>query len=326
MGQFGGAIFAIAVGLLGALAFYWLLNKVVEALPPAWENRLKPYVFIGPAIVIVATFLVFPALLTIRDSFHGSNAEEFVGLANYRQLLGDGSVWSLLLNNAIWIVVVPTVAVSIGLAVAIMTDRLSSTWERVTKALIFLPMAISFIGAGVIWRFVYEWRPPGRPQIGLLNAIVEAMGFEPIHWLGTSDLRLNTLLLTVIMIWLQSGFAMVLLSAAIKGVPDETVEAARIDGASEGQIYWRVVIPQIKSTIFVVTTTVMILVMKIFDVVFALTQGRFNTNVIANQFYFELFQVRHQGRAAVLVVLLIIAVIPIMIANIRRLRQEEALR
>lgn len=326
MGQLANAATAIAVGVFGAMALYWLLNRIVELLPSPWEERLRPYVFIGPAIAIVATFLVVPALLTVRDSFRGPNAQEFVGLANYREVIGSPDFRSLLLNNVIWIVVVPVLAVSIGLLVAILADRLSPLWERVTKSLIFLPMAISFIGAGLIWRYVYEWRAPGRPQIGILNAIVEQLGYEPIHWLGASDLRLNTLLLTVVMIWLQTGFAMVLLSAAIKAVPTETIEAARLDGASETQLYWRVVIPQIKTTIFVVTTTIMILVMKIFDVVFALTQGRFDTNVIANQFYFELFQVRHQGRAAVLVVILILAVVPIMIANIRRFREEEALR
>lgn len=326
MGQLANAATAIAVGVFGAMALYWLLNRIVEMLPSPWEERLRPYVFIGPAIAVVATFLVVPALLTVRDSFRGPNAQEFVGLANYREVIGSPDFRSLLLNNVIWIVVVPLVAVSIGLLVAILADRLSPLWERVTKSLIFLPMAISFIGAGLIWRYVYEWRAPGRPQIGVLNAIVEQLGYEPIHWLGASDFRLNTLLLTVVMIWLQSGFAMVLLSAAIKAVPTETIEAARLDGASETQLYWRVVIPQIKTTIFVVTTTIMILVMKIFDVVFALTQGRFDTNVIANQFYFELFQVRHQGRAAVLVVILILAVVPIMIANIRRFREEEALR
>lgn len=326
MGQLGSATIAIVVGVLGAMAVYWLLNRIIEALPSPWEQRLKPYVFIGPAIAIVAIFLVAPALLTVLDSFRGPNAQEFVGLDNYRAIIGSDDFHSLLLNNVIWIVVVPGISVSLGLLVAILADRLSPLWERVTKSLIFLPMAISFIGAGLIWRYVYEWRAPGRPQIGILNAILEQFGSEPIHWLGASDFRVNTLLLTVVMIWLQTGFAMVLLSAAIKAVPTETTEAARIDGASESQLYWRVVIPQIKSTIFVVTTTIMILVMKIFDVVFALTQGRFDTNVIANQFYFELFQVRHQGRAAVLVVILILAVVPIMIANVRRFREEEALR
>ncbi|MFW6009799.1 MAG: carbohydrate ABC transporter permease [Actinomycetota bacterium] len=326
MGQLGSATIAIVVGVLGAMAVYWLLNRIIEALPSPWEQRLKPYVFIGPAIAIVAIFLVAPALLTVLDSFRGPNAQEFVGLDNYRAIIGSDDFHSLLLNNVIWIVVVPGISVSLGLLVAILADRLSPLWERVTKSLIFLPMAISFIGAGLIWRYVYEWRAPGRPQIGILNAILEQFGYEPIHWLGASDFRVNTLLLTVVMIWLQTGFAMVLLSAAIKAVPTETTEAARIDGASESQLYWRVVIPQIKSTIFVVTTTIMILVMKIFDVVFALTQGRFDTNVIANQFYFELFQVRHQGRAAVLVVILILAVVPIMIANVRRFREEEALR
>ncbi|HSK90417.1 MAG TPA: sugar ABC transporter permease [Euzebyales bacterium] len=324
--KIANGVIAVAAGVAGAMVLFWVLNALVERLPPKWEQRLKPYVFAGPALAALALFLVFPAVLTIRDSFFDSNSTQFVGLRNYTTMLGQSDVLSVFFNNIIWIIMVPTFSVIFGLAVAVLADRLKPRWENVSKSVIFLPMAISFVGAATIWNFVYAFRPPGRPQIGLFNAIWTAIGFQPVAWLQTPTLRLNTLLLTIVMIWMQAGFAMVLLSAAIKSVPEETIEAARIDGATEVQSFFRVVIPQIKSTIFVVFTTITILVMKIFDIVFALTGGNYNTDVVANRFYFELFRFFENGRAAVLVVVLMLAIIPLMIANIRRFREEEAIR
>lgn len=324
--KIANAVIAIAGGVVGAMVLFWALNALIERLPPKWEERLKPYVFAGPAIAALALFLVFPAVLTIRDSFLNATGDQFVGLRNYTTMFGEPDIRRLFANNLVWIVMVPTFSVLFGLAVAVLADRLKPRWENLSKSVIFLPMAISFVGAATIWNFVYAFRPAGRPQIGILNAVWTLFGAQPVAWLQTSTLRFNTFLLTVVMIWLQAGFAMVLLSAAIKSVPDETLEAARIDGATETQIFFRVVVPQIKSTIFVVFTTITILVMKIFDIVFALTGGRFNTDVVANRFYFELFRFFQPGRAAVLVVALMIAIIPLMIANIRRFRQEEAIR
>lgn len=324
--KIANGVIAVVAGVAGAMLLFWALNALVERLPTRWEQRLKPYVFAGPALAGLGLFLVFPAILTIRDSFYGATGAEFVGLQNYTTMLGQSDVLSVFFNNIIWIVMVPTFSVIFGLAIAVLADRLKPRWENVSKSVVFLPMAISFVGAATIWNFVYAFRPAGRPQIGLLNAIWTAVGFDPIAWLQTPTLRLNTLLLTVVMIWMQAGFAMVLLSAAIKSVPEETIEAARIDGATEVQSFFRVVVPQIKSTIFVVFTTITILVMKIFDIVFALTGGNYNTDVVANRFYFELFRFFENGRAAVLVVVLMLAIIPLMVANIRRFRQEEAIR
>lgn len=324
--KLANGLIAVAAGVAGAMALFWALNALAERLPGKWEDRIKPYVFVGPALAMLALFLIFPALLTVRDSFFNRTSTDFVGFRNYTAILGQPAILSVFFNNLIWIVVVPTFSVITGLAVAVLADRLKPRWENVAKSVIFVPMAISFVGAATIWNFVYALRPAGRPQIGLLNAVWTMFGANPVGWLQTSTLRLNTLLLTVIMIWMQAGFAMVLLSAAIKSVPEETLEAARIDGATERQTFFRVVIPQIRSTIFVVFTTITILVMKIFDIVYALTGGRFNTDVVANRFYFERFRFFEYGRAAVLVVILTIAIIPIMIANIRRFRQEEAIR
>ena len=317
-------LIAIVAGVGGAVALFWALNALVERLSPTWEQRLKPYVFIGPAMVAVTIFLVYPAVRTILVSFYGPRSEEFVGVDNYVTLATDPSLRGALINNVLWILVVPTISVIIGLLVAVLADRLKPRWENISKSIIFLPMAISFVGASTIWLFVYAWRPGGTAQIGLLNAIWTALGGQPQSWLQISTARFNSFLLMVILIWLQAGFAMVLLSAAIKNVPDETIEAARIDGAREVQIFWRVVVPQIASTIVVVLTTIVILVLKVFDIVYVMTGGNFNTDVVANRFVTELFNFREFGRAATIVVVLMIATIPIMIFNIRQFRAQES--
>ncbi|MGI9031114.1 MAG: carbohydrate ABC transporter permease, partial [Ilumatobacteraceae bacterium] len=216
--------------------------------------------------------------------------------------------------------------VAFGLAMAVLADRMSKRWESASKSIIFMPMAISAVGASTIWLFVYNWRPSGREQIGLLNAIWTGFGGEPVSWLQVSDGRLNTLVLLLIMVWGSTGLAMVLLSAAIKGVPDDTLEAARLDGASESQVFWRITVPQIKTTIAVVFTTLTIAVLKVFDIVYVMTGGNFNTDVIANRFIDELFDFRRFGQAAAIVVFLMIVMIPIIYYNIRSFRQQEEQR
>ncbi|MGH3442244.1 MAG: carbohydrate ABC transporter permease [Nitriliruptorales bacterium] len=315
---------AIVVGVGGVMALYWALNAVVNRLPEVWEQRLKPYVFVGPAILVVGLFLVYPTLDTVRRSFMDPASREYVGFDNYHWLATNGGVRALLWNNVLWIVLVPSVAVIVGLAVAVLADKLKPRWENTSKSLIFLPMAISMVGASTIWRFVYAWNPPGTDQIGVLNAVWTLFGGEPIPWVQNQ--KVNDFALMFIMIWLMAGFAMVLLSAAIKSVPEETLEAARIDGATEIQIFWRVVVPQIKSTIVVVGTTILILVLKIFDIVYVMTGGNFGTDVIANRFFTELVNTLNWGRAAVLVVFLLIVTVPFMVINIRRFREQEATR
>ena len=324
MGELVSVIVAIVVGVGGVMVLFWALNAVVERLPEAWERRIKPYVFVGPAILVVGLFLLFPALDTLRNSFMDARSEEYVGLENYQYLVTDQSIRSAIWNNVLWIVFVPTVSVIIGLAVAVLADKLKPRWENTSKSLIFLPMAISFVGASTIWGFMYTWRAPGTAQIGLLNAIWQGLGGTPIPWLQTA--AVNDFALMFIMVWLQAGFAMVLLSAAIKNVPEDTLEAARIDGATEAQIFWRVVLPQIKSTVVVVGTTILILVLKVFDIVYVMTNGNYGTEVVATLFIKQLFSVFHFGRAAVIVVFLIVATIPFMVVNIRRFRAEEAIR
>jgi len=322
--KLANALIAVVAGVGGTVVLFWAMNKAVEALPEVWENRLKPYVFIGPALIVVTLFLVYPAFRTIFISFYDDRSENFVGLDNYAMLFTDASLRMAIINNLLWVLVVPAACVAFGLLVAVLADRLTARFENVSKSLIFTPMAVSAVGASTIWLFVYAWRPAGTGQIGLLNAIWTGLGQDPIAWVQVSTLRLNSFLLMVIMIWLQTGFAMVLLSSAIKGVPTETIEAARIDGATEIQIFWRVTIPQIMSTIVVVFTTILIAVLKIFDIIFVTTGGNFNTDVVAVRFINELFQFRRFGLAAAIVVVLMLATIPVMIYNIRQFREQEA--
>jgi len=319
------AVVAILAGVGGMVALYWVLNAVVERLPSRWEHRVKPYIFIGPAIAVVGLFLVYPAVQTIIFSFADKNSEAWVGLDNYRVLFEDEGFRSALVNNLLWILVVPAASVVIGLLIAVLADRLRPTAEKVAKSVIFMPMAISFVGASTIWIFVYATRfAQGDQQIGLLSAITTKLGFDPVAWLSIERWNFNDFLLMVIMIWLQAGFAMVLLSAAVKGVPDDTIEAARIDGASELQIFFKVVVPQIWPTVIVVFTTVLILVMKVFDIVYVMTNGRNETDVVANTFFKELIEFGDDGRAAAVVVVLMVAVIPVMIYQVRRFRMQEA--
>ena len=243
-----------------------------------------------------------------------------INIALDGSLSGDSQTWSSVYNNVLWIVVVPSGAVAIGLLVAVLADRTGPKTESIAKSMIFMPMAISFVGASVVWTLVYDISTTGN-QIGLLNGIMRGVGLEPIAWL--EEQAINDFALMVIMIWLQAGFAMVLLSAAIKGVPEDTLEAARIDGANEWQIFWRVVIPQINSTIVVVLTTILITVLKVFDIVRVLTNGRNDTQVVANQFFTQ-FENGAYGTAGVLVMLLVVATIPFMIINVKRFREQEA--
>jgi len=320
---------AILLGVGGILVLFWALNYAVERLSKKQEELLKPYVFIGPALVVVTVFLLYPSIVTFIDSFRTNvgTPEEAWTLDNYAYLLTDATLRGSFINNLIWILLVPAGAVAIGLLVAVLADRLAPTWEKVSKSIIFMPMAVSFVGASTIWMFIYTWRVPGEPQIGLLAAIFQGLG-NPMDTpiLQNSTFRLNTIALLVVMIWLQAGFAMVLLSAAIKNVPEDTIEAARIDGATEIQIFWRVTVPQIASTIVVVTTTILILVLKIFDIPRVMTSGNFNTNVIANVYFNLEFTARQTGRASVVVVALIVLTLPFMYINIKRFRAQEAMR
>jgi alpha-glucoside transport system permease protein len=320
------ALLAIVGGVGGALLLFFFLNKLVELLPQKWDERLKPWVFIGPALAAIGLFLIYPAVRTIVLSFANSTSTAWVGLDNYTKLLGSSDFRITLVNTLLWIAIVPAFTVALGLGIATLGDRLGPLGEKLTKSTIFLPMAISGVGQATIWRFIYEARPKGEPQIGLQNAVWTALGFDPVAWLQENTFRLNTFLLMIVLIWAQVGFSMVLLSAAVKGVPVDTVEAARIDGANERQIFFRVIVPQIWGTVITVFITVLITVLKAFDVVFVMTNGNFNTDIIAVRFFNELFRNGDNGKAAAIVVMLMIAVVPVVAYQVRHFRAEEAAR
>ena len=335
-------VVAIVWGVGGFASLYWVFNGIVERLPTQWTIRLQPFVFVGPAMVILLWYLALPVYRTFwlslfgRDGFPDGfsvflpwtwpaalQSDAFVGLANYVAILTERLLQEALRNNVMWIIFGSTFSVATGLLVAVLADR--SRIERFSKSLIFLPMAISFVGASVIWNFMYEVRPAELPQIGLLNAIVVGLGGNPHPWDKWAAIApWNNLFLIIIVVWLQSGFSMVLFSAALKGIPEELLEAARVDGANEIQIFFRIMIPYIRGTLITVWTTIVIFTLKIFDVVWVMTGGQFGTHVIATQFYRQSFTARNSGFGSSIAIILLITVIPVLIYNLRQFREQEA--
>jgi alpha-glucoside transport system permease protein len=245
-----------------------------------------------------------------------------VGFDNYTWIFSQSETISVVTNTLIWVLLVPTVATSVGLIYAVLVDR--ARGEALAKSLIFMPMAISFVGASIIWRFMYAYRSGEQEQIGLLNQIVVMLGGEPRQWLLNAPL--NTLLLIVVLIWIQAGFAMVVLSAAIKAIPGDIIEAARLDGVNAWQMFWRVTLPSIRPALIVVVVTISIGTLKVFDIVRTMTNGNFNTNVIANEMYNQAFRYGEAGQGSALAVFLFVLVIPIVIYQIRHLRQRQEAR
>lgn len=315
------ALVAIIWGVGGVALLYLVSNWLIEQLSPAWTRRLQPFVFVGPAIAILAWYLAIPTFRTFLISLFNRDGSEFVGLENYVFIFTDRLMLETFRNNLLWIIFGASLSVIFGLLIAVLADR--SGYETVAKSLIFLPMAISMVGAGVIWNFIYEVKDAADPQIGLLNAIWVALGGQPKAWTALLQ-PWNNLFLIVIVIWLQTGFAMVLFSAAIKGIPGEILEASRVDGANEFQVFFQIMIPYIMGTIITVSTTIVIFTLKIFDVVMVMTGGQFGTHVIATQFYRQYFTNRNFGLGSAFAIILLIAVIPVMIYNLKQFAEREA--
>lgn len=334
--QILGAVLAVAVALAAAVAYFWgtnwLLDKFMgsnNAMPTGEITRrdnlrssIRPWLFIAPALLFLSIYLIYPVFETLRLSFFDKFGQRFVGFDNYVWAFTDGIFWQSAINNLLWLIVVPLFATAFGLVIAVLADKL--WWGNIAKSLIFMPMAISFVGASVIWKFVYTYRGPDIEQIGVLNAIVTGFGFLPQAWLIIPFL--NSILLMIILIWIQTGFAMVILSAALRGIPEETLEAARIDGANDFQIFFGIMIPQIWGTIVVVWTTITITVLKVFDIVYAMTNGEFQTQVLANLMYRWMFISGDYGRGSTIAVIIMLAVVPIMVWNIRRANAEVGTR
>jgi alpha-glucoside transport system permease protein len=315
------AVVAIIWGVGGVALLYLVSNWLVEKLGDTWRARIQPFVFVGPALAILVWYLAFPALRTFYLSLFDRNGVHFVGLDNYIAVFTNRNMFTAFRNNILlWIPFGALFTVVFGLVVAVLADR--SKFDRLAKALIFMPMAISMVGAGVIWNMIYAV----QPDIGLLNALYTGLtGNAPIAWKASAELApWNNLFLIVVMIWLQTGFAMTLFSAAIKGIPGDLLEAARVDGATELQVFFKIMLPVIRGTIITVTTTVIIFTLKIFDVVMVMTGGQFGTQVIATQFYREYFTNQNAGFGSAIAIVLLISVTPVMIYNLKQFNEREA--
>ncbi|MGI9256885.1 MAG: carbohydrate ABC transporter permease [Salinispira sp.] len=310
-------ILVLFVGIGGIWLFYWTGNSVAEQISEKKREKIVGYFYVFPALFMLGIYLVYPAFRTIFLSFFDRTGDIFLGLQNYIYIFSNPRMHTVLRNTFLWVIIVPIVTVALGLTVAVITDKLRATAEKMFKACIFLPMAISFVGASIIFRFIYYKSPFGE-EIGLLNAIRQAGGNESIAWLIQEPW--NNFFLMFIMIWLLTGFAMVILSAAIKNVPAELHEAAKIDGANVFRIFFQITIPYIRNTLIMVLTTILFMVLKAFDVVFVMTSGDYNTDVVASAMYDQTFQQGNFGTGSALAVLLFIVVLPFVIQNIRNMK------
>jgi alpha-glucoside transport system permease protein len=317
-----GKILQMLVAMLVFVAIMGIILFAARLFSGKSADRYVAYLYLLPAVLMLAVGLVYPGLRTIWLSFFDDAAQKFIGIENYKTIFTSPDELVVLRNTVFWVVVTPFVATAIGMLYAILVDK--SRFESAAKALIFLPMSISFVAASVIWKFVYEYRPDQGTvkQIGLLNQIIVWLGGKPVQFLIESPL--NTFLLIVVMIWIQAGFAMTVLSAAIKAIPDDIIEAARLDGVGAWGMFRNITLPSIRPAVIVVLTTIGIGTLKVFDIVRTMTGGNFNTSVVANEFYSQTFRASHPGLGAALAVLLFVLVIPIVVYNVRSLRQSEA--
>ncbi len=351
MSDLAFGLVSIVVGVAASYGLFWLLNFLLSLLPERIYRKVNWMAFLLPAALLVILVLVAPLVQTVIWSFKSDNVKEWVGGQNYVEIFTDevkpdkveakkeeGAVFvaddrilddrfmDILLNNLLWVLVVPAATVVVGTATATLTNQVGAKRERVFKSLIFMPMAISFVAASTIWAYFYSFVPPGRPEVGLLNAVIKLFGGEAQPWLTIDQGRLNSFLLMVVIIWLQGGYAMVVISAAIKNVPVETLEAAQLDGANSWQVFFRVVLPQVWGTVMSVFVTILIMVMKIFDIVLSMTRGNFTTSVLAFEWYKEFFENSNLGPASAVVTILVVLIAPLMWLQIKTVRQQETLR
>jgi alpha-glucoside transport system permease protein len=319
LAKIGTGLAAVAIFIALLLIIFFIGSRAKGKL----QGPAAMIVFLGPAVLLLAYGLIAPAFLTTVGSFKNAGGSKFVGLANYGWIFTTPANRTFLINTVMWIIIAPLVSTGIGLMLALLLDRMRR--ESISKSLIFMPMAISFVGAGIIWGLVYEYRDPAGVQVGLLSQIAQWLGIQdPPNWLLWQPW--NSFFLMVIMIWIQVGFAMVVLSAAIKAIPGDVVEAAELDGATGWKLFSRVTIPMVRGTLIVVFTTIMIAVLKIFDIVRTMTNGNFGTQVIANEMYAQAFVQFDVGRGSALAVVLFVGVIPLIVYNVMQLRKERTIR
>ncbi|KPP89422.1 MAG: alpha-glucoside transport system permease protein [Rhodobacteraceae bacterium HLUCCA08] len=323
----------IIIGVGGCIGYFYFSNVVLDKVifpargPKAGRNinranMIRPWLFLFPALLALGLYLAYPVFETLRLSLTErlpGGQSRWVGLANYQQMLGEPKFMEALRNNMMWLIVVPALSTAFGLLAAQLTDRIR--WGNVAKSIVFMPMAISFVGAAVIFKLVYDARPINAEQIGILNAIYLSLGGEaPINWLTVPFW--NNFFLMAVLVWIQTGFAMVILSAALRGIPEETVEAAIVDGANPFQIFFKIKVPQIMGTIVVVWTTITIVVLKVFDIVYAMTNGQWETQVLANYMYDKLFRANDWGVGSASAMVIMLLVTPILVWNVYNARKE----
>ncbi|MCI2398505.1 sugar ABC transporter permease [Aliiroseovarius subalbicans] len=326
-------LITIIVGVSGCIGYFYFSNQFLDkVLFPARgpnigrninrANLVRPWLFLFPALLALGLYLAYPVVETLRLSLTervAGGGYTFVGLDNYKQLAIEPKFWEAVRNNLFWLLIVPAASTVFGLLAAQLTDRIK--WGNLAKSLIFMPMAISFVGAAVIWKLVYDARPMGQEQIGVLNAIYVALGGdEPMTWLTIPFW--NNFFLMVVLVWIQTGFAMVILSAALRGIPEETIEAAIVDGANPFQIFFKIKLPQISGTIVVVWTTITLVVLKVFDIVFAMTNGQWETQVLANYMFDKLFRANDWGVGSASAMVIMLLVLPILVWNVHNARKE----
>ncbi|WP_227272213.1 carbohydrate ABC transporter permease [Roseobacter weihaiensis] len=314
----------IVIGVGGCVGYFYLSNLILDKIifPAKGDNPgininranlVRPWLFLFPAMAALGLYLVYPVVGSFWRSLYNRSGDDFIGFGNYQTMFADQGFQVALFNNFLWVLIVPAGATFLGLLVAQLTDRLK--WGNIAKSLIFMPMAISFVGASLIWKFVYA----NNSDIGLINALRDFFGAsEPLDVLQVQFW--NNFFLMIILIWIQTGFAMVILSAALRGIPEETVEAAIIDGANPFQVFFKIKVPQIMGTIVVVWTTITILVLKVFDIVYTMTGGNFGTEILPS--YMMSYMFRDDGRATAVAFVIMIIVLPVMIWNIRQARAE----
>jgi alpha-glucoside transport system permease protein len=320
-----GTALIVVIGVPAVLIGYiYATELVLRLVPERRQGQIRPWLWLLPALFFLFFFLVWPTILTIARSFQGKLAGNWNGVDNYVWFFTSPDALTALRNNALWVVFLTLFTVGIGLLIAVLVDRVR--YESVAKSVIFVPLAISGTAVAVIWKFMFDYRPPDTPQTGTLNALVGLFGVDPLAWLQTDTLAFNTIMLILVMAWMWTGFAMVIISAALKGISTELLEAARVDGATEWQVFRRIVFPLLTPTIAVVSTTIIITALKAFDIVYVMTGGQYSTNVIALRMFQEMFNFGDFGRGSALAVILLIAIVPIMALNINRFRAQEAIR
>jgi len=317
----GIVLFGVPAALVG---YILLTERLIRAFPERRQGRIRPWFWIAPALAFLIVFLIYPTINTLVLSFMDKSSKEFVGLENYAWFFGDSGTLEALRNSVLWVIFMTAGVVALGLLIAILVDRVR--YEPVAKTAIFIPLAISFVAAAIIWQFMYQFRPPGTEQTGTVNAVVGLVGLGPLDWIRERSFLIDNFALIFIGVWMWTGFAMVILSAGLKGISTELLEAARVDGANEFQVFRGIILPLLTPTIFVVGTTIVITALKSFDIVWVLTNGAFGTDVIARKMVFEMFTVQHFGHASAVAIVLLVAIIPFMALNIRRFREQEAMR